>query len=64
MLELLPLTDVGGSMKPGRDVTWREAVDSQPEDCPVEWMPAEAPLFKLYTSGSTGGWGGVGWGCK
>lgn len=61
VLEQLPLSDLGSSLKPDRDVTWREAVDSQPDECPVEWMPAEAPLFKLYTSGSTGG-ATLGWG--
>ena len=38
----------------GRDVWWKEAVLSQPTACPVVWMDAEATLFKLYTSGSTG----------
>jgi acetyl-CoA synthetase len=44
----------GIPMKPGRDVWWDDAVLTQPTACPVEWMDAEAPLFKLYTSGSTG----------
>ena len=40
--------------KAGRDVWWQETVLAQPTTCPVVWMAAEAPLFKLYTSGSTG----------
>jgi len=41
-------------MKSGRDVWWHEAVDSCAEECDVEWVDAETPLFMLYTSGSTG----------
>ena len=39
---------------PGRDVWWQEEVLQQPATCPLEWVPAEHPLFLLYTSGSTG----------
>ncbi|MDX1697561.1 MAG: acetate--CoA ligase, partial [Thiohalobacterales bacterium] len=38
----------------GRDVWHHDAVAGEFEDCPVEWMDAEDPLFILYTSGSTG----------
>ncbi|SEG58477.1 acetate--CoA ligase [Marinobacterium lutimaris] len=37
-----------------RDVWYDEAVAAASTDCPVEEMEAEAPLFILYTSGSTG----------
>ena len=41
-------------MRPGRDVWYHEAATRVPADCPAEEMEAEAPLFILYTSGSTG----------
>ncbi|MBV0934038.1 acetate--CoA ligase [Marinobacterium weihaiense] len=37
-----------------RDVWFEEAVANEPAECPAEPMNAEAPLFILYTSGSTG----------
>jgi acetyl-CoA synthetase len=42
------------NMEPGRDVYYDEAADLVTDDCPVEEMNAEDPLFILYTSGSTG----------
>jgi acetyl-CoA synthetase len=41
-------------MKPERDVWYHELMAGTSEDCPVEWLDAEDPLFMLYTSGSTG----------
>jgi len=38
----------------GRDVWYKELVQSQSETCDCEWMDSEDPLFMLYTSGSTG----------
>ncbi|MFC1720292.1 acetate--CoA ligase [Pseudomonadota bacterium] len=38
----------------GRDYWYHEDAASVSEDCPVEEMNAEDPLFILYTSGSTG----------
>jgi len=38
----------------GRDVWLHEAESTVDDDCPVEVMGAEDPLFILYTSGSTG----------
>ncbi|MBA4500921.1 acetate--CoA ligase [Marinobacterium marinum] len=37
-----------------RDVWFDEMVANEPAECPAESMNAEAPLFILYTSGSTG----------
>ncbi|GGC07467.1 acetyl-coenzyme A synthetase [Marinobacterium zhoushanense] len=37
-----------------RDLWYEEAVAAASADCPAEEMEAEAPLFILYTSGSTG----------
>ena len=41
-------------MKAGRDVWWHDAVSGQPTELPAESLPAEHPLFILYTSGTTG----------
>ncbi len=38
----------------GRDVWYREEAKTVSDQCPVERMDAEDPLFILYTSGSTG----------
>ena len=37
-----------------RDVWWHDEMQKTNEDCPIEVMDAEDPLFILYTSGSTG----------
>jgi acetyl-CoA synthetase len=41
-------------MKAGRDVWWHDVVAGQPTQLPAESLPAEHPLFILYTSGTTG----------
>ncbi len=41
-------------MLPGRDVWYHEAAEMVTDECPVEHVNAEDPLFILYTSGSTG----------
>ena len=41
-------------MESGRDVDWASVVGGQSLTCDPCLMPAEAPLFILYTSGSTG----------
>ncbi len=33
--------------KEGRDIWWQDVMDALPSDCPVEWVDAEAPLFKV-----------------
>jgi len=43
-------TGEGAAMKPGRDLTWGEAIDGQSADCPPEWVEADHPLFVLYTA--------------
>tara|TARA_E500000075_G_scaffold48167_1_gene43422 strand:+ start:1019 stop:2956 length:1938 start_codon:yes stop_codon:yes gene_type:complete len=42
------------AMTDGRDHWYHELTTSQSDDCPLEEMSAEDPLFILYTSGSTG----------
>lgn len=37
-----------------QDIWYHQAMELASEDCPVEIMQAEDPLFILYTSGSTG----------
>ena len=38
----------------GRDYSYNEMIDNQPDTCEPEVMDSEDPLFLLYTSGSTG----------
>jgi acetyl-CoA synthetase len=40
-------------MRPGRDVWYHELLAGADPVCPAEPMPAEHPLFLLYSSGST-----------
>jgi acetyl-CoA synthetase len=40
-------------MQEGRDVWYEEICEAADADCPAEQLPAEHPLFILYTSGST-----------
>lgn len=42
------------NMQEGRDFWYHEEMAKADEECPVEEMNAEDPLFILYTSGSTG----------
>jgi acetyl-CoA synthetase len=41
------------AMQDGRDVWYDELLDRSAPDCPAEPLPAEHPLFILYSSGST-----------
>ena len=47
-------TNADVPMRAGRDIWYHEAAANASTDCPAEEMEAEAPLFILYTSGSTG----------
>jgi acetyl-CoA synthetase len=40
-------------MREGRDVWYHEICEAADAECPAEQLPAEHPLFVLYTSGST-----------
>jgi len=42
------------AMHPPRDLWLEEITAAQSDVCEPEWVPAEHPLFLLYTSGSTG----------
>jgi acetyl-CoA synthetase len=42
------------AMEGGRDVWWDEVMAGASADCPPASLPAEHPLFILYTSGTTG----------
>jgi len=33
--------------KEGRDIWWQDVMDALPSECSVEWVDAEAPLFKV-----------------
>jgi acetyl-CoA synthetase len=41
-------------MKEGRDHWWHDVATAAAPDCPPASLPAEHPLFILYTSGTTG----------
>jgi acetyl-CoA synthetase len=41
-------------MQGGRDVWWHDLMATASADCPPAALPAEHPLFILYTSGTTG----------
>ncbi len=47
-------TETDVPMSNSRDAWLEEACAQESDDCPVEWMDSEDPLFILYTSGSTG----------
>ena len=42
------------TMRPGRDIWWRDLTENMLGECEPTWVDAEHPLFLLYTSGSTG----------
>jgi len=42
------------AMQPRRDMWWHDIIAAAPADVPPESLPAEHPLFVLYTSGTTG----------
>ena len=46
-------TGVDAPMQEGRDVFWDEVLEAADPECPPEALPAEHPLFILYSSGST-----------
>jgi len=53
---VLVVRNTGGEVnwRDGRDYWYHEEAETVSEDCPIEEMNAEDPLFILYTSGSTG----------
>ena len=46
-------TETDCAMQDGRDVWYDDLLDRSAPDCPADPMPAEHPLFILYSSGST-----------
>jgi acetyl-CoA synthetase len=46
-------TGIDCEMQDGRDVWYEEICAAADPECPAEQLPAEHPLFILYTSGST-----------
>lgn len=51
---VVKINDEPCSMKEGRDLWYHDVMAGAAEQCPIEHMNAEDPLFILYTSGSTG----------
>jgi acetyl-CoA synthetase len=53
---VLVVRNTGGDVgwQEGRDFWFQDEAKSVADDCPIEEMNAEDPLFILYTSGSTG----------
>jgi acetyl-CoA synthetase len=53
---VLVVRNTGGDIDwhDGRDYWYQDEAETVADDCPVEEMNAEDPLFILYTSGSTG----------
>ncbi len=53
---VLVVRNTGGDVdwQEGRDHWYHVEAETVPDDCPIEEMNAEDPLFILYTSGSTG----------
>jgi acetyl-CoA synthetase len=45
---------VGCELKPGRDVSWADAIFAAAPACETRSMPALAPALMLFTSGTTG----------
>lgn len=43
-----------GPFVDGLHVKYEDVIDNQSNECEVEWVDSEHPLFLLYTSGSTG----------
>jgi acetyl-CoA synthetase len=54
--DVIVLRRTGGEvhMQAGRDHWWHDLESNVSEHCPAEPMDSEAPLFVLYTSGTTG----------
>lgn len=38
---------VAASPVEGRDVWWQDVIPDQPKECPITWVGAEDPLFKV-----------------
>jgi acetyl-CoA synthetase len=47
-------TNLEVRMKGQRDHWWRDVMEGESAECPVEHIESEEPLFILYTSGTTG----------
>jgi acetyl-CoA synthetase len=50
---VIKATGADCEMQEGRDVWYEEICEAADAECPAEQLPAEHPLFILYTSGST-----------